>query len=280
VASERYRHDKIRIAYLSTISAAIPWDDHSRFSEAARQDPVRDHAIALSPSDGSDSRRRIEAAMDRFVNAHDMDDAAAARMMRDLEIDIAIDLNGLTRRHRHGILAQAGAVQVNYLAIPAPRRRHSSIYHRRSIVIPEKNRVFYSEKVAYLPNAYLPYDRHRKSPRKNPAARKQGCRKPVRVCLFQQSLQTDPDIFAIWLRLSRAWTAACCGWEHPAPREEQYASCGRQAQGVDPNVWCCAVHRSTPDFLARHRLADLFLDTCPLQRPFHGRRCALDGVPL
>ena len=117
---ELYRHDKIRIAYLSTdlrehvvadaITGVFEHHDKTRFETTA---------ISLGPNDGSEMRRRIEAAFDRFIDAQAMSDEQVAKAIRALEIDIAVDLNGYSGAKRTGIFAARPApIQVNYLGYP------------------------------------------------------------------------------------------------------------------------------------------------------------------
>jgi predicted O-linked N-acetylglucosamine transferase (SPINDLY family) len=103
---ERYAHEKIRIAYISpdfrghvvgrVIVDFLERHDKARFETTA---------ISHGHDDGSSTRKRLEAAFDRFVDAQKISDAAAANLLRDLEIDIAIDLAGYTQGGRNKIFA-------------------------------------------------------------------------------------------------------------------------------------------------------------------------------
>src|SRR5262249_41277733 len=114
---ERYSHAKIRLAYLSS-----DFRDHPVSLLAAglfeRHDRSRFETIAISfgPDSPSPMRARLKAAFDRFVDARALSDAEVARLIRDLEVDIAVDLNGFTDGLRPDVLAHRPApVQVNYL---------------------------------------------------------------------------------------------------------------------------------------------------------------------
>ena len=114
---EPYRHEKIRVAYLSAefrdhptailIAGVLEHHDRTRFEVTA---------VSLGPKSTVALRRRIEAACDRIIEVQDLSDAEAAAAVRALEIDIAVDLNGHAGAGRAGILAHRPApVQVNYL---------------------------------------------------------------------------------------------------------------------------------------------------------------------
>jgi predicted O-linked N-acetylglucosamine transferase (SPINDLY family) len=103
-------------------------------------------------------RRRIEAAFHRFVHAQAMNDADIAATLRELEIDIAVDLNGNSGRNRTSILAHRPApAQVNYLGYPGTMgvAFFDYIIADRTVVPPE-HQIHYSENVIYLPHSYCP----------------------------------------------------------------------------------------------------------------------------
>ena len=117
-----YRHARIRLGYMSSdfcrhamsylIAELFERHDRSRFEI---------HGYCTSPEDGSDIRRRVIAAFDHFTVIKDMTDEAAARAIRADEIDILIDLNGLTTGTRLAILRWRPApIQATYLGFIGP----------------------------------------------------------------------------------------------------------------------------------------------------------------
>ena len=106
---ERYDHARIRVAYVSAdfrdhvvmrlVTPMLERHDRQRFFTIG---------VSLVPDDGSDLLRRATRALDRFVNVSHLADDAAARTIRELEVDIAVDLTGYTQGCRPGILARAG----------------------------------------------------------------------------------------------------------------------------------------------------------------------------
>ncbi len=282
---ENYRHEKIRVAYLSTdfrnhpvgwtIVAPLEHHDKGRFEITA---------ISLSSDDGSPIRKRIEAAAGRFVNAHAWSDMAIAKMIRDLEIDIAIDLNGLTGNDRNGILARRPApVQVNYLGYPgtmaAPFIDYIIADH---VLIPDENRLFYSEKIAYLPNAYLPCDGRRKISGNPPSRADQGLPDAgfVFAC-FNNLHKLGPEIFSLWMRLLQAVEGSVLWISAPSPIV--IANLRREAadRGVAPERLIFArFEKSADDHLARQCLGDLFLDTLPYNAHSTAGEALWAGLPL
>ena len=106
----RYSHDRIRIAYLSAdfrqytasrlIAGMFECHDKSRFETTA---------ISWGPGDELETRARIRKSMDRFVDVRTQSDANIAEIVRELEIDVAVDLMGFTQSSRTGIFARRPA---------------------------------------------------------------------------------------------------------------------------------------------------------------------------
>ena len=151
---EAYGHDRIRIAYLSSdfrehpvaaqILGLLREHDRRRFEITA---------ISTGSDDGSELRERIKGAVDRFVDAAVQSDQDIAHFIRQSEIDIAVDLNGLTAGGRQGILARRPApIQVNYLGYAGTMGADFVDYViADSVVVPMRDFLCFSEKVVWLP---------------------------------------------------------------------------------------------------------------------------------
>lgn len=112
---EIYRHDRIRVAYVSEDFRSHPtsflmmdlWEQHDR-------QRFEIMAISLRRAEDSDVGRRVKSAFDRFIDASQLQDGAIAQLMRELEVDVAVDLMGYTGGVLHTILARRPApIQVN-----------------------------------------------------------------------------------------------------------------------------------------------------------------------
>ncbi len=266
---ERYRHDRIRIAYVSTdlrdhaVGAAIVgvFEHHDKTAFDVT-------AISLGPDDNGEICCRIKGATDRFIDAGTSSDMQAATLIRNLEIDIAIDLNGLTGEKRPGILAPRPApVQVNYLGYPGTMAAPFIDYILADYtIIPEESRVHYSEKVVYLPHTYLPYDRKRRIAENTPSRAQEGLPDTgfVFAC-FSNPYKITPEIFAIWLRLLREVEGSVL-WLLVSMNAGAMFNLRQttEAFGISSKRIVFANHvEKAEDHLARHRLADLYLDTLP-----------------
>lgn len=284
IGTERYAYDKIRLAYISTdlrshavgylIVGVIEHHDKSRFETTA---------IGIGPDDKSETRARFTAGFDRFIDARDKSDAEVAALLRVLEIDIAIDLNGYTGDGRTRILAQRSApVQVNYLGFPGTMAAPYIDYLIADrIVIPDENTRHYSEKIAYLPGSYQANDAKRSSSGRVFTRGQAGLPSSGFVfCSFNNSYKIAPDMFAVWMRLLREVPGSVLWLLEDNLYAAENLAREAQARGVAAERLVFAPRVSPADHLARQTLADLFLDTLPYNAHTTASDALWMGVPL
>src|SRR5262249_32707679 len=89
--------DRIKVAYLSADFRQHPVSDLALgLFEAHDRSRFHVTGISIGPSDGSDMRRRIEAAFDEFNDWQGLGDGEIAGEIRARNIDILVDLTGYT----------------------------------------------------------------------------------------------------------------------------------------------------------------------------------------
>jgi protein O-GlcNAc transferase len=264
---EHYRHDKIRIAYISTdfhahataFLIAGVFEHHDRTSYETT-------AISLGPNDGSEMRRRLEAAFHYFVDAREISDAEVAAMLRNAEIDIAVDLNGYMGVARRGIFAQRPSpLQVNYLGYPGTTASPVIDYIIADhAVIPEEHQIYYSEKVAYLPHTYQPNDSKRRIAEDAPTRAEAGLPEMgfVFTC-FNNTNKIGPEMFEIWMRLLQIVENSVLWLLEDNMSASSNLRREARTRGISPERLVFAQRQPAAQHLARQRLADLFLDTLP-----------------
>ena len=282
---ERYSHERIRLAYLSadfndhavaTLMAGVfEHHDRSRFETIA---------ISLAQASVTDRRRRIERAFDRFVEAGDKDDLAVAKLLRQMEVDIAVDLMGYTGESRPKVLAfRPAPIQVNYLGFPGTMASSSIDYLiADSIVIPDEHRSNYSETIIHLPDTYLPADDKRPIAQHTPTKAEAGLPNDGFVfCSFNNTYKFTPEVFDVWTRLLKAVEKSVL-WL-PATNDAAMRNLRREAEarGVDASRLIFAPFLASADeHLARLKLADLFLDTLPYNAHSTASDALWTGLPV
>ncbi|HEU4647037.1 MAG TPA: tetratricopeptide repeat protein [Burkholderiales bacterium] len=281
---ERYRHDRIRLAYLSA-----DFCEHATAYLMAglfeRHDRSRFETIALSygPDDASPMRKRLARAFERFVDVRTLSDAAAARVLRDLEIDVAVDLKGHTADARPGILAHRPApVQVSYLGFPGTTGTDFIDYVLADRhVLPESERAAWSEKVAYLPECYQANDAGRVIADRTPSRAEAGLPSQGFVfCSFNNNYKITPQVFDAWMRLLRQVPASVLWVLEDNTVARRNLQREAEARGVEPQRLVFAPRVPHAEHLARHRLADLFLDTLPYNAHTSASDALWAGLPL
>ena len=265
---ERYDHDRIRVAYLSAdfhdhatprlMAGLLERHDRARFAVTA---------VSFGPDDGSAMRARLQSACEHFVDVRQQSDAGVAQWLRDREIDIAVDLKGYTADARPGILAWRPApVQVNYLGYPGTLGAEYIDYVvADAVVIPPGDEAHYAERVVRLPESYQVNDARPSMPERGPTRAEAGLPAAGMVfCSFNNSYKITPPVFAVWMRLLRAVEGSVL-WllEGNAAAPDNLRRVAG-AHGIAPERLLFAPVVKHAEHLARQRLADLFLDTLPV----------------
>ena len=264
---ERYGHDRIRLAYVSA-------DFHAHATVALIAGVLEQHnrnrfeiiAISFGRDDRSAMRTRVMAAFDRFIDVRDKSDAEIASAMRQMEVDIAVDLKGYTQHHRSGIFAfRPAPVQASYLGYPGTMGAPYIDYLIADrIVVPNEHLPYYTEQIAYLPDTYQCNDSRRPIAESAPSRAAAGLPETGFVfCCFNNNYKIAPETFDIWMGLLREVPESVL-WllddNRDATRNLRREA---QARGVAPERLIFAPRAGVEEHLARHRLADLFLDTLP-----------------
>jgi len=233
--------------------------------------------------DGSAIRRRIERAFDAIVDIAQLGDAEAAAAIRGRQVDILVNLNGYFGLGRQGVFSQRPCpVQVNWLGFPGTLGTDYIDYIVADRhVIPPGHDAYYAEKVVRLPDTYQPNDRQRRIAERAPGRAEVGLPGAGFVfCCFNNSYKVTPDVFDVWMSLLRRVDGSVL-WllenNHEAVRNLRGEA---QRRGVAPERLVFAPRMHLDDHLARHRLADLFLDTLPYNAHTTASDALWAGLPL
>jgi predicted O-linked N-acetylglucosamine transferase (SPINDLY family) len=277
----RYHHDRIRLAYLSADFHQHPTaqlllelferHDRSRFEITG---------IGFGPDDNSAMRARIRQAFDHFVDVRGRSDAEVAALLKARETDIAVDLNGHTAGARTGIFASRPVpVQVNYLVYPGTIGADFVDYVLADrIVLPADQQPFFREKIVHLPDCYQANDATRGL--ELPPTRRQAVLPETGFvfCCFNNSWKITAPVFDIWMRLLDKIEYGVL-WLLDGPHAANLRK-EAQARGIDPQRLIFAPKLAPDRHMARHQLADLFLDTLPYNAHTTCSDALWAGVPV
>ena len=231
--------------------------------------------ISFGPDRNDAMRRRLVEAFDHFVDVRTYDDRAVAELIAERKANIAVDLKGYTRDSRAKILAYRPApVQVNYLGYPGTMGVDFIDYILVDpFVAPPDQQAHFSERLVHLPDCYQVNDSKRNIADYTPSRAEAGLpEKGFVFCCFNKAYKITPQIFDIWMRLLVAVQESVLWLYGDNKTAERNLRQEAESRGVDPERLVFTSHAALPDHLARHRLADIFLDTLPYQCPHHSER--------
>ena len=278
-----YHHDKIRIAYLSTDfrEHATAWLAAELFESHDRQF-FSTTAISYSPDDGSPMRARLVKAFDHFVDVSGQSDMEVARLLREMEIDIAIDLNGHAAGRPAVLSCRPAPVQVNYLGFPGSMGAPFIDYVIADpVVLPFTQQPFYDERIVHLPDSYQPNDTKRVIAAATPDRAEMGLPATGFVfCSFNNSWKITATHFDIWMNLLAQVPGSVLWLLHDNDGATEHLKAEAQNRGIDPARLVFAPRLDLPAHLARHRLADLFLDTLPCNAHTTASDALWAGLPV
>lgn len=258
----------IRIGYLSSdfrrhataylIAELFERHDRSRFET---------FAYSYGYDDGSDIRQRLVNSFDHFIDFNSTPAHESAQRIYDDQIDILVDLKGYTGDSRTGIVIDRPApLQVNYIGYPGSTGADFYDYIiADSFVAPAEHQPFFDEKIVHLPHAYQPNDTKREISSR--VIMRHECGLPDRgfvFCSFNGSYKITPLFFDVWMRLLNAVPGSVLWLLSIDPAIQANLQREAAARGVAPERLIFAEGMPLPLHLARHRLADLFLDTAPI----------------
>src|SRR6516164_8999082 len=279
-----WRHDKVRIAYLSADFHRHP-TAYLMAELFERHDRSRFEVIGVSfgVDDKSDMRMRLVAAFDQFYDVRTKSDEEVAKLLHDLQVDIAIDLKGLTQDSRPGILAyRPTPIQASYLGFPGTTGAEFIDYIiADETVLPFDHQPFYAEKIVHLPDCYQVNDTKRNIAERTPTRQEAGLpEKGCVFCCFNNNWKITPEVFSVWIRLLHAVEGSVLWLFRDDESAERNLRKEAQARGIDPARLVFAGRLPLEDHLARHRLADLFLDTLPYNAHTTASDALWVGLPV
>lgn len=283
-ASRSATDGRIRIGYLSADFRAHPVADLIvELFESHDSSRFATRAYSYGPDDGSAMRQRIATAFDSFVDLKDASLADCVDKIRQDQIDILVDLTGYTQHARTQVLASRPApIQVNYLGYPGTMAADFIDYILVDpFIVPPDRQPFYDEKLVHLPGCYQVNDTKRNIAPVTPTRQDVGLPDTGFVfCSFNSNYKITPPVFDVWMQLLREVPDSVL-WLLESNRQAP-VNLRREAQRRDVAAerLVFAPRRALPEHLARHRLADLFLDTFPVNAHTTASDALWAGLPV
>jgi predicted O-linked N-acetylglucosamine transferase (SPINDLY family) len=147
-------------------------------------------------------------------------------------------------------------------------------------VLPFDRQAFYSEKIVHLPHCYQVNDDGRAigaTPERSEAGL------PARgfvFCCFNAGWKLTPQMFDIWMQLLRAVPESILWLLDDNATAKRNLNRRARDRGIDPARLVFAPKIASLAHLARHRVADLFLDTLPYNAHTTASDALWAGLPV
>lgn len=274
---------RLRIGYLSgdlcmhavglLLAEVIESHDRKRFET---------FAFEYSPQDGSPYRARLLAAFEHVHRVDQLDDAAVAEMIVDADIDVLVDLQGLSSGLRHGILARKPAsLIVTYLGFIGPTAMPwvDHVLADR-FALPEALEPYFSETPLLLKSAFLPSD-HLRTVGEPTTRAEQGLPEDAFVYVsFNNSYKITEEVFSTWMRILKRTPQSCLWLIDDNPWATDNLRQAAQRHGIEAHRLIFSPRVGKEQYLARLKLADLFLDAFPYNAGSTARDAISMGLPL
>lgn len=281
--SFRYKHDKIKIGYLSSdlSTHAVSLLTVELF-ELHNREKFEVHAFCWSPEDGTEFRERVRNSFDYFHRINHLSDEESANLIQSYEIDILVDLQGLSARARPEIIARGPApIQITWLGYPGTSAIPNNDYIvADEFILPFKTEKYFTEKPIRLKSVFQVSDSKRAfGPEKTRLS--YGLPADAFVyCAFNNNYKITEIIFHSWMDILKCvphsvlWLLEDNKWA----RENLLSFAAKN--GIEDKRIIFAGRIQPADYLQRFRAADLFLDTMPYNAGTTANDALWAGLPL
>lgn len=282
---EKYTHDRIRIAYVSPDLREHPVGHlMAGIFEHHDKSKYEIYSYSLGINDNSLLRERIQKASDHFIDASVMSPIGVAKLIREHEIDVVIDLAGYTSDAMPDIYSYRPApAHVGFLGYPGTLgTKYVDYILADSVIIPVGHERYYTEKVIRMPNAYLPTDNTLPIADRTPSREECGLPEEGKVlCSFSHDYKIQPYIFEIWMNILKKIDNSVLWLVSRSEMTQANLRKKFEENGLDPARLIFAKRvPKIEDHLARYRLADVFLDTYPYNAHTTAADALWAGLPV
>lgn len=281
--TERYVHERVRLGYLSGdlcthavgLLLAELFESHDRANFEV-------FAFDYSPEDGSEYRERLKRSTEHFVSIKGVSDEQAAQIIAEHEIDVLIDLHGLSYGARPGILARRPAPhQGTYLGFMGTTGfPWIDFVVTDRYVFPDALIPFYSERPLYVEGSLLPMSH---TPIEACSETRATLGLPenawVLAC-FNNAYKFNASMFTAWMRVLQQVDDAVLWLLDDNSSATFQVQAHARAHGISPDRLVFSKRTSHTQYRARLQLADVYLDTTPYNAGSTARDVLDAGLPM
>lgn len=225
---------------------------------------------------------KIEKVFDKFIDCSNNTDIEIAKLAREMGIDIAIDLSGYTQNGRPNIFSfRVAPIQISYLGFPGTMgSKYIDYIIGDKYLIPEHYADLYTEKIIYIPS-YQVSNTNREVSTKQLNKNEYGLPEDKFIyCCFNNTFKITPSIFDRWSEILKEVKDSVLWLLGDMPEIQENLKAEIEKRGVNGNRIIFAERVSNAEYIARFKLANLFLDTFPFNAGTTANDALWAGLPI
>ena len=239
-------------------------------------------AFSMGSDEPDEMRDRLKASFDQFIDVSSKSDLEVAQLARDLKIDLAIDLGGITQNSRPSIFAyRAAPIQIGYIGyLGTMACPYFDYIIADEVIVPVEYRDFYTEKMMYLPS-YQANDPQRKISDRVFTREEFGIPgKAFVYCCFNNNYKFNPSILDSWAKILLRVNESVILLHAESDTVKRNLLAEFAIRGIDESRIFFAERLPRAEYLSRYRIADLFLDTSPYNAGTTASDALWAGLPV
>lgn len=278
-----YTNKKIRIGYFSPDfrKHAVSFLAKDIFKY---HDKKKFEIIGFDLSNHSSDRMTAEISsyFNSFINLKGLSDRDLILKARELKLDIAVDLCGLTKNNRVNIfLNRVAPLQINFLGYPGSIGNFFEYIIADKTLIPDENRKFYFEKIIYMPHTYQPYSVDLENLNLFSDRKKYSIPEDKFIyCCLNSSQKINPLIFNSWLNiLEETKDSSLCILDSNLYFKESLLNLIAK-RNLNKNRLIFTPFIDQKFIFERNKQFNLFLDTFPYGGHTTTREALISGLPV
>ncbi len=282
------KKEKINIAYFSAdfrdhpighlISRTIELHDRSKFN-------IHGFYFGKRHKKNDYYHLRLKKAFKEYHDVSNKNHDEIVNLSRNLNIDIAIDLMGYTGGFENRMeifLKRCAPIQVNFLGYPGTLGTNKFDYIvADKTLIQEDEKIFYSEKVIFLPNSYQPSEMDRFISKKKFTKKEFNLPENKFIyCCFNSNQKILKNITNLWIEILKKTPESILWLLSTNKNFIKNFKNEFNKKNVSSDRIIFSKKLSVDEHLVRIKFADLFLDTFPYNAHTTCSDSIWAGVPL